>query len=221
MASSRELTRMEAEVAAGFAPMTSEGEVDCAGCGQRCRDVAIGMAIMPPYCAKCWELWSKNIRKEYLEEELPPPEDYIGNTVRDFKGEHVHVLQIGLGTFGTFLTPDSAWLRTLLRAPIVDDRPPYEGNLHAIGVDCLEESAGRYERMAEMLPTCSVLKAAVGSSEGSCALWCLPRGTRLKVREWMKNRGASLESRADADYILADMENMSSIGDTVHPDLQS
>ena len=201
--------------------MTRSRMVPCAECGQHCRSVMIGTAMMPSYCAQCWEVWEKHLRKVCLEETLLPPVDYIGNTVRDFKGEHVHILQIGLGTFGTFLEPDSSWLRILLQAPIADERPLCKENLHAIGVDCLEESASRHERLAKAMPTWSVLKAAVGSSEGSCALWCLPRGARLKVRKWMEQRGASFEIRADADYILAYMENMSNIGDTVHPDFKS
>ncbi|CAK0819442.1 unnamed protein product, partial [Prorocentrum cordatum] len=109
-------------------------------------------------------------------------------------GERVHVLQIGLGTFGTFLKPDIGWILTLLEAPIADGCPPSEEDLRGIGVDCLEESCGPQEQLAEARPTCSVLKAAVDSSEGTRTLWCLPRGARMK-------------------------ENMSSIGDVAHPDI--
>ncbi|CAK0819443.1 unnamed protein product, partial [Prorocentrum cordatum] len=134
-------------------------------------------------------------------------------------GERVHVLQIGLGTFGTFLKPDIGWILTLLEAPIADGCPPSEEDLRGIGVDCLEESCGPQEQLAEARPTCSVLKAAVDSSEGTRTLWCLPRGARMKVRQWMISRGAPLEKRADADHHLAYLENMSSIGDVAHPDI--
>jgi len=87
---------------------------------------------MPPYCNQCWTLWNKNSRTKYLEEELTPPVGYAGKAVRDFKGERVHVLQIGLGTFGTFLKPDISWILTLLEAPIADGFPPREEELLSI-----------------------------------------------------------------------------------------
>ncbi|CAK0819441.1 unnamed protein product, partial [Prorocentrum cordatum] len=123
-------------------------------------------------------------------------------------GERVHVLQIGLGTFGTFLKPDIGWILTLLEAPIADGCPPSEEDLRGIGVDCLEESCGPQEQLAEARPTCSVLKAAVDSSEGTRTLWCLPRGARMKVRQWMISRGAPLEKRADADHHLAYLDTL-------------
>ncbi|CAK0816777.1 unnamed protein product, partial [Prorocentrum cordatum] len=150
---------------------SSLGKVKCAECGRSFRGVAISsraaQVVMPPYCNQCWTLWSKNSRTKYLEEELTPPVEYVGKAVRDFKGERVHVLQIGLGTFGTFLKPDIGWILTLLEAPIADGCPPSEEDLRGIGVDCLEESCGPQEQLAEARPTCSgaAARSRSGSSE--------------------------------------------------------
>ena len=74
-------------------------------------------------------------------------------------------------------------------------------------------------RLAEARHVCSVLKAAVGGPEGQCTVWCLPAAAREEVRQWMKRRGASLEDRADVDYELSYLENMSSVGEAALPDV--
>ena len=204
---------------------TALRKVKCAQCGRSFRGLAIGAkaakVVMQQYCKRCWTHWTKkNRRAQYFQEEdLTPPVKYVGKAVRNFTGERVHVLQIGLGTFGTFLKPDMGWILTLLEAPIENGCRPQEEDLRGIGVDCLEESCGLHEQLAQARPKCSVLNAAVDSSEGSRTLWCLPRGARMEVRQWMLEQKAPLVQRVDANHHLAYLENMSSIGDEAHPDL--
>ena len=62
----------------------------------------------------------------------------------DYKGKPVHVIQIGPGTFDTFLHDDAAWIDVFLQATSrrTGDK------LKAIGVDPVEESAGPLQQLA-------------------------------------------------------------------------
>ena len=188
-------------------------EARCSDCGQTvCSPMAGSKAFGHQYCDHCWWRWS------LLDERLCVPARYTGNAVRNFQGRTVHVFQVGLGTFGTFVKPDCGWMRILLDAPAKgSDRPPEEEDLLGIGVDCLEESVGPQEQLALPRRGCSVLLAAMDSSPGERTLWCLPRGTRKHVRDFLEQRGASLERRAVVDMELAYLENMSSVGEQIHP----
>ena len=65
---------------------------------------------------------------------------------KDYEGTVVHVLQVGLGTFATFLHGDAGWLRVLLEAST------RRGScvLRGIGVDPVQESAWPLQRVAEL-----------------------------------------------------------------------
>ena len=195
-------------------------EVFCRDCGQIMFSPMAGSKVCSDqYCDHCWRLWSKNNRTRFLDESLCMPARYRGATVRDFQGQTVHILQVGLGTFGTFVKPDVRWMRVLLEAPAKgSDCPPSEEDLLGIGVDCLEESAGFQEELALTRQGCSVFLAAMDSSAGERTLWCLPRGTRIEVRNVMRQNGVDLKTRAAVDWELAYLENMSNVGEEIHLD---
>lgn len=126
----------------------------------------------------------------------------------DYKGKPVHVIQIGLGTFDTFLHDDAAWIDVLLQATSrrAGDK------LKAIGVDPVEESAGPLEQLAmeKEQHYVSIMLAAVGEETGTVSLFCLPHTTRLKMREELEHRRVDALKRANVDWSLSFLENMSS-----------
>ena len=90
----------------------------CADCGRTIYGPVLGNKVaMPPYCNDCWSTWNKANHTRFLDEPLHAPAPYRGTTCRDFQGARVHVLQVGLGTYGTFIQPDTGWMLTLLEAP--------------------------------------------------------------------------------------------------------
>ena len=131
------------------------------------------------YCKSCTSIW-------YLEQPLTIPEAYSGHAVCDYEGKLVHVLQIGLGTFGTFLHGDADWMDVLLEA---SSRRPGD-ILKGIGVDPVEESAGPLQQLAMKKEQnyVSIMLAAVGEEKGSVPLFCLPRTTRLEMRKELEHR---------------------------------
>lgn len=167
------------------------------------------------YCASCWDLW--NDYMHYLNTPLKRPERYYGRACFDYEGRSVHVLQIGLGTFGTFLHHDQYWLDMLLEA----SSKGATDELCAIGVDPVEESAGPLERIAMDEASnnrCSIMLAAVGDEElDRVSLWCLPHMARQSLREELVGRGVDTVTKAAVDKQMAYMENMSSIH-SAHPD---
>ena len=133
----------------------------------------------------------------------------------DYKGKPVHVIQIGLGTFDTFLHDDAAWIDVLLQATSrrAGDK------LKAIGVDPVEESAGPLEQLAiaEKQHSVSIMLAAVGEESGDVKLFCLPHTARLKMREELEHTmPQDYLTRGRVDRNLAYLENMSSIGSPHH-----
>ena len=165
------------------------------------------------YCDRCWSQWW---RCSYLRQQIELPAPYTGKSVRNFGGRRVHFFQVGLGTFGTVLVPDTSWMQALLECPVTrSQKPPKKEELRSIGVDCLEEAAGQQERLALLRrPGCSaVLLAAVADKPGERTLWCMPRGARLKIREYLREQDADESLRADVDHNMAYLENMSGIGE--------
>lgn len=179
----------------------------------------------PPYCGCCWADWQREKYDEwlamrkvlFLDQPLRPPQSFSGLAVRDYGGTSVQILQIGLGTFGTFLHQDVPWIDVLLEATDWRAGEPLRG----IGVDVNEDSAGPAEHLAlERHTAASVMLAAVGEYSGSVSLYCLPRMVRLKLRQEMEERGAEMWKRIEVDAHLAYLENMSSVG-TPHCDFQA
>ena len=58
---------------------------------------------------------------------------------------------------------------------------------------------------------------AVGDQTGNVSLWCLPYRARLNVRKELQHKGESWAIRAEVDWSMAYLENMSSVG-MVNPD---
>ena len=174
------------------------------------------------YCDKCWYEWGY-WRDHYLRQQIPPPVQYTGITVRDFDCQKVHFLQIGLGTFGTVLVPDTSWMQALLACPCLmmgSNRPPRRKNLRSIGVDCLEESASQQEKLALKKLGYSILLAAVDKTPGESTLWCMSRCARLLVRNYLLRNGVDYGRRADIDHTMAYLENMSGIGENPPEELE-
>ena len=160
------------------------------------------------YCKTCTSIW-------YLEQPLTIPEAYSGHAVCDYEGKLVHVLQIGLGTFGTFLHGDADWMDVLLEA---SSRRPGD-ILKGIGVDPFEESVGPLEQLAiaEKQHSVSIMLAAVGEESGDVKLFCLPYKVRLKMRQELEHKmPQDYLTRGRVDRNLAFLENMSSIGSPHH-----
>ena len=67
------------------------------------------------YCEQCWEDWTWT-NEYFLNQVLRVPERYRGRAIRDYERGTVHVLPIGLGTFGTILEKDTYWMHRLLEA---------------------------------------------------------------------------------------------------------
>ena len=130
---------------------------------------------------------------------------------KNFNGKSVHILQIGLGTFSTFLTPnDTRWMSILLQASTW--RSSSGAALKAIGVDPLQESLSshQYSALSRNMVRSSFLLAAVGEVTGRATLNCLPNVTRSKIQEQCQN--GDWWKRKQISRALEYLENMSSIG---------
>mmetsp|Transcript_60137 Transcript_60137/g.160022 ORF Transcript_60137/g.160022 Transcript_60137/m.160022 type:complete len:340 (-) Transcript_60137:135-1154(-) len=135
--------------------------------------------------------------------------------MHDFGGSSVHVVQIGLGTNGTFCHTDCSWVNLLLGA---SSRGPGEP-LRGIGVDPVDECLKPLETFAQALGEVSLVLAAVDYSSGSRALFGLPKHARRMVHTQMRKDSAARWVWAKVDNQLDYLENMSSI-DAPHPDFQ-
>lgn len=168
------------------------------------------------YCTSCWQTWHDGWHKTLgMDEPLSLPQRYLGRAVHDFAGADVHIFQVGLGTYATFLQPNVRWLRILLQASTWLESEPLRG----IGVDPLEESVGPLEELAVNEVGASVLLAALGKDGIQQSLFCLPRGARQHIRDLMVEHNEETWRRTDVDGSLAYLENMSSMG-APHPDFE-
>lgn len=165
------------------------------------------------YCNQCWFEWTKYRKETFLDKPLPTPVRHRNLTRLDFGGSIVHVVQIGLGTFGTFLHQDEQWVQIMLEA--TSWKGEHAEQLRGIGVDPLEEAAGLSEQLALERGGAAVLLSAVAQTRGEVSLFCLRHGMRQKCRQWLQYTNEYVRSEVDAG--LAYLENMSSI-ETPHPD---
>ena len=81
---------------------------------------------------------------------------------RDFQGQRLNVLQIGLGTYGTFLQnlayPDHAHMSIAWLLKAVSDQ---SNSLLGVGVEPVPEHIGTLRPCLEDLPNTSLVQAAV------------------------------------------------------------
>lgn len=176
-----------------------------------------GAASWDAYCKGCWLKWQDEKRVQFLDLPLQEPKRYRGLAAQDFGGAKVHVLQIGMGTYGTFVEPSAYWLQILLEACTRDCIESMRG----IGVDPVEETLGPLEQVLALSQDTSkvaLLFGAAGETSGEQTVFCLKRGTRLRLRKAME-KGHSEYARVVVDMHLAYLENMSAIGD-LHPDFK-
>ena len=123
---------------------------------------------------------------------------FDGQGVKIFDGASVHVLQIGLGTCGTFLHADSWWLQVLLEA----STQGVEEELRGIGVDPVEECVEKAKCLAEGMGGVSLVVAAVSEVSGSGSLFCLPRGSRVSLLKELEHKGVDLWKPDNVDMYL-------------------
>ena len=160
-------------------------------------------------------MWTLTV---FLNQPVLKLEKYHGSTnCDDYGGEQLHVMQVGLGTFATFLHSDTYWMDVLLEASTQRKDDPLRG----IGVDPVEESVVPFEHLAWRRSEryVSAVLAAVGEQSGSVALYCLPYMARYNIRRELESKGLNWVKRAKVDRTLAYLENMSSV-DVLHPDFE-
>ena len=141
------------------------------------------------FCDECWFDW---MMQEFLRRRLSPPARFSGLARHEFDNLCIHVLQIGLGRFGTFIHQDVPWLEEFLS--VASSRADGEP-LRAIGVDPVEECLAPLEGIAQTIGNISLVSGAIGDSAGSMRLICMPRAARLTVREELEMKNASLWAR--------------------------
>jgi len=161
------------------------------------------------YCDSCWRHW---IAKQFLKVKLSPLDRFSSSAQRShFSGSSVHVLQIGLGYFGTFLHRDVPWLEEFLKSVSshADGEP-----LRAIGVDPVQECLAPLQKKVSEFGNrtdVSLLCGAIGETSGWIEVICVPRVARLRVRRELEKRNASYWTRLGVDMNMAYLENMSTV----------
>ena len=129
--------------------------------------------------------------------------------VQDFAGQRLHVLQIGLGTFGTFIehiTDEKEryqFLSWLL--PAVTDSSSL---LRAVGVEPLREICSRLVPMLKGLPNAALVHAAMGCQKEDLLMYRMnPDACRSRIE---------LDQCDVYDAAVLYLKNMSCVGQ-VHP----
>ena len=126
----------------------------------------------------------------------------------DYRGLPIHMLQIGLGTFGTFLDKSPNWVHTLL------DAVGYENGdtLFAIGVDPVAEVIASMEAVVvPEYPGVSILQAAVGNSRRNVECYSLCRLAKQSLPGYMCRRRIPNWIRRDIEHDMLYLENMSCV----------
>ena len=93
---------------------------------------------------------------------------------RDFRGQRLNVLQIGLGTYGTFLQnlayPDQAHMSIAWLLKAVSDR---SNSLLGVGVEPVPEHIGTPRPCLADLPNTSLVQAAITTEMQSVEIYTL------------------------------------------------
>ena len=130
---------------------------------------------------------------------------------QNFKGNRLNFLQIGLGTFSSFLShkteskefsPALAWL--------LQAASDTSNQLCGVGVEPVPKYAQRYHRCVQKLPNCTVVNAAIGPETKQVELWVLTDDHIGALNQ------LSPKERKDCKDRIVYLENMSCVGQT-HP----
>ena len=132
--------------------------------------------------------------------------------IQDFKGEKVHVIQVGLGTNGTFIQGDSRWIRFLLGATTRQ----FKGAVTGIGVEPVKECMRALTQLAGSNGNVALIHGAVGQCSGIRTLYALPHDAEEKLNDVMNFACISRVGRVNVNYQLDYMRNMSRL-DKPHP----
>ena len=132
--------------------------------------------------------------------------------IQDFKGKKVKVIQVGLGTFGTFVQGDSGWIRFLFGAT----SRRFKGPLTGIGVDPVIECILPLTEQAASIGNVALIHGAVGCDTGTRTLFALPHDAEDNLKCVMKSAGTMTEGMVNVCNQLDFMRNMSRL-DTPHP----
>ena len=132
--------------------------------------------------------------------------------IQDFKGKKVNVLQVGLGTFGTFVQGDSGWIRFLFGAT----SRQFKGPLTGIGVDPVIECILPLTEQAASIGNVALIHGAVGCGTGTRTLFALPHDAEDNLKCVMNKAGTMTEERVNVCNQLDFMRNMSRL-DAPHP----
>eukprot|EP00928_Gymnodinium_smaydae_P014476 TRINITY_DN1530_c0_g1_i1.p1 TRINITY_DN1530_c0_g1~~TRINITY_DN1530_c0_g1_i1.p1 ORF type:complete len:604 (-),score=96.73 TRINITY_DN1530_c0_g1_i1:147-1958(-) len=134
--------------------------------------------------------------------------------VQNFEDARLHILQIGLGTFGTFIDnlardgdeyPAISWL---LRACSDSSR-----TLRAVGVEPVLEHIARLGCEIEKLPNASLVQAAIGSEPGAVNVYGL---SRKRYEGYLAQVPRPRREAFDAAVLY--LRNMSCVGQK-HPEI--
>ena len=136
------------------------------------------------YCDACWDMWLDEKRKAFVSKAVPRLASDHGRSRRDFANHSVHIMQIGLGTYGTFLQRDAPWMRVLLKATSCRDSQ----NLRSIGLDPVEEIVRSLETLAlrnSRNVNMSLICGAVvdDSQRSTIRVFSLPQNARRTIQK--------------------------------------
>ena len=170
-------------------------------------------------CRRCRE-WAEGQLAAFLNVIVAEPPAYEARKPLNYGGEVVHVLQIGLGNFGTFLQQDTYWVNMLLDATSWKSAS-WSTSLRGIGVDPLVESIAPLQKLARDQSewNTSLVLGAVAKEKGEMSLWCLPYKARLNARRHMREKRLDIHTKIEVDAYFGYLENMSSI-ELPHPDFK-
>jgi len=134
----------------------------------------------------------------------------------DFKGKRLNILQIGLGTFGTFLenlTDENAAsysLHGLLEATRNSSK-----ELLGVGVEPVSKHVDRLRPCIEQLPNTALVRAAVGKENQSVNVYALDQECHMKALSELNPL-----RRKECEERIVYLQNMSCVGEA-HPEFES
>lgn len=143
------------------------------------------------------------------------PAERLVDGLPDFGGQRLNILQIGLGTFGTFLQnltkpqevyPVVSWL--------LEAASNSSTNLLGVGVEPVPEHVERLQPLLRWLPNAALVRAAVGSMDQDVEVHAI---TPERYRKYVQTVRPT-ELQAFDDLVLF-LRNMSCVGQA-HPEFK-